>query len=311
MSHLIEAPPYRTPEWHLWRRHGLGASDLAAVVGIDPYRGEHELALEKRGLRDDIGNVATAWGHRIEQVALDAYSETRGVELARGETWGDGRWPDLWASLDARHGRIGVEIKATVRWTSPPDHVVVQAQGQMGLADLDVIDLVRVSPYGEPIVTTIERDERDIDSLLSWAEEWWQRHGPGGVLPPVDGSDAARRHLATMAGTGTLTGTMEMDRFMASLRQARQDRIAAEGQEALLRNLLAAAMPGYDRAEGDGWRITWASIKGRVNTDWKAVAAAYRGRLARTPRYLDHIEAQHTTTGDPTRSFRPTWNEED
>jgi ADP-ribose pyrophosphatase YjhB (NUDIX family) len=100
---------------------------------------------------------------------------------------------------------------------------------------------------------------------------------------------------------------------MASLREARHDRVAAEAEEARLRNLLAAAMASHDRAEGAGWRITWPSVKGRVSTDWRLVAAAYRRVLEESDASIDYgaIEGLYTTTGEPTRSFRPTWQEEE
>jgi hypothetical protein len=178
-----------------------------------------------------------------------------------------------------------------------------------------------VTPFGEPIVTTIERDESEVAATLDYGDWWWEHHGPDGVLPDIDGSDAARKHLERYAASGTLDAREmpEMHRLMASLRQARHDRIAAEGEEARLRNLLASAMAGHDRAEGQGWRITWSSVKGRVTTDWKLVATAYRrlldhvitGEALPELAHLDVIEGLYTTTGEPTRSFRPTWTEEE
>jgi len=324
MSALVEAPPYGSPEWLAWRSHGIGASELASLVGADPYRGEYALALLKRGLSDDFtGNVATAWGQRIEGVALDAYEEFTGTVVYRGETWADERWPHLWATLDGRTGRVGVEVKATTRWQVPPPHVRVQALAQMGLADLEAVDVVRVSPYGEPIITRLDRDDGAIGDLLDLGEAWYVRFVLGDEMPPVDGSREASRHLDTQRGDAETVATAEQATLAGALHEMRRRRDELESQERAVVNALKASMAGTGVLVGDGFRVTWQAVKGRTTVDWQSVALDVALTLLdmagpEDPALRERAEAvveaaskRHTNTGEGTTRFVPTWQEEE
>lgn len=39
-----------SPEWELWRKKGIGSSDVAAVLGVSPYKTAYRLWMEKSGL---------------------------------------------------------------------------------------------------------------------------------------------------------------------------------------------------------------------------------------------------------------------
>lgn len=306
-------PPYRSPEWIAWRRGGLGASDLAAVVGCDPYKGEYALALEKRGDAPDVEEtVAMRWGARIESLALDAYTEETGRELVRGETFADERWPHLFATLDGRHATLGVEVKATTRWVVPPRHVKVQALAQMGLAGLDAVDIVRVSPYGEPLITTVERDDDAITDLLELGEAWYERYVLGDELPPPDGSREAMRYLDRFRGDEEAEATADQAAIVGALHQVRQRQDQLETERRALEGALKASMAGTGVLTGEGFRVTWSAVKPRVTTDWKAVARAYRLLLPASEEDThDAIESIHTATGEGSTRLLVKWEEED
>jgi putative phage-type endonuclease len=60
-----------TPEWHQWRAHGIGASEIAALYGKHPYMTEYQLWLQKIGQAESFqGNVATEHGQRLESQAF-------------------------------------------------------------------------------------------------------------------------------------------------------------------------------------------------------------------------------------------------
>ena len=307
---VVEVPAYRSEEWVAGRNRGLGASDLAAVAGQSPWQGEHALALLKRGLVEPQGDtVATRWGQRIESLALDAYEEMTGVQLIRGETWRDERWPHLWATLDGRAGRIGVEVKATTRWRDePPPHVRVQALGQMGIADLEAVDVVRVSPYMEPHVVRVERDEDAIRDLLDLAEAWYVKYVEGDELPPPDGSPASMRYLDTLRGEAAAQATVEQADLMAKLRAVRVQSKRLEEQDRQLVAALKASMAGTGSLVGTGWRIAWSAVRGRTTTDWKAVAESLRP-LVRPGEWDERVASVTSVAPDGTR-FVPTWTEE-
>ncbi len=75
------------------RSTGIGASEVAALLGLDPRKTPLSLWLDKTGNAPPFeGNRFTEMGQRCEPVIADAYAEREGVEL---ETCGTTRHPDL------------------------------------------------------------------------------------------------------------------------------------------------------------------------------------------------------------------------
>ena len=313
MPNIVTVPDYGSEAWVSLRRRGIGASELPALAGVDQWKGEYEVAIEKRGESEPFtGNAATRWGHRIESVAIDAYEEETGrAPVIRGETWHDDRWPHLWATLDGRWERIGVEVKATTRWTEPPSSVQMQAYAQMGLAGLDAVDVVRVSPYGEPIITTIERDDDLIHDLLDMGEAWYVRYVLGDELPPVDASKAASRHLDRLRGTEERAATDEQEALLAKLREVRATKRQAEQVERQVINELKASMAGTGTLAARDARVSWSEVRGRITVDWRSVAQMLASMAGLPPEQLDEAAHRHTSIGDPTTRFAVKFTEEE
>src|SRR6185312_15458691 len=66
-----------TAEQRELRRHSLGSSEIAAVLGVDPHNTAANVWLAKRGMVEDFkGNDLTDRGIRLEPVLID-YAEFR------------------------------------------------------------------------------------------------------------------------------------------------------------------------------------------------------------------------------------------
>lgn len=316
---LLAPPEPDTAAWQEWRNSGLGASEIPALLGIDPWITERGLALQKRGLIPSRQQTSVmSWGHRVEGIAREIYTEKTGRLLEPPQTYTNPRWPHLFATPDGSvpAERRLFEAKWTTKWDVPPRYVVTQNQAQMGIADADVVDVIKMGPFGEPTFHEVKRDEDDLVALLDWAEEWFDRFVLGDELPPIDGSDETRRHLASLTAPGEMTATAEQAALVEQLHLARLEKDAAELGEAKLRNLILASMAGHDVLEGDGFRVSIVKVKARTSTDWKLVAKAYRDLLgnnlprdiAEVMRDVEAIESLYTVTGDPSTQFRPTWS---
>jgi putative phage-type endonuclease len=112
-------------DWHSRRRLGVGASEAAIMLGQHPRYGEGgpaELWCWKTGRvepesLDELENVQ--WGHRMEALIIEAYSETRyaGRSVRRsGEQLRSRAHPWALATLDAwtqhpEFGRVPFEAK--------------------------------------------------------------------------------------------------------------------------------------------------------------------------------------------------------
>lgn len=299
-------------EWLAMRQHGLGASEMGAIVNVDPYRTSRALALEKRGLTAPQPSTwRMRFGNLVQPIALATYAEMTGRKVQAWErTSRNKTYPHLFAHLDGKVVKeaIGVEAKWTTQWNEPPQRVVVQALGQIGIARLDAVDIIRLSPSAEPAITTIERDDAAIRDLLELCEAWWCRYVEGPELPPVDGSDATRHQLERIRGLDEMQADDRQARLVMDLRETREELARLEARESLVKNQLRDSMAGAERLTGDGWHITWRQGKDRVKTDWKLVAAGALRTLPDGDR--DALLSLYTETEPGTRPFVVTFDEE-
>ena len=376
MSATAVAQPVRvggrqgTPEWLDNRRDVVGSSDIPVITGSSPFRSTSLFDLwavktrqieEAEPSREDDTEERREdeerfWlGHAIEPVIADRYALVTGRRLRRSNdqlrhpvhTW-------VGASLDREvigEKRI-VEVKWVPRgdWSRSsadpvPAHVLDQVQWQMlvrgwGVADVAVLDGDRLR------IETVEADRGYQDDLLFLAHEKFWRYVQSGDMPPVDGSEATRKALASIANRRRLVNGVHVDarsdevltRMATELHEAQLAEKAAKGtvgttKAAIAQLLIAAEASG---ADGDGWRIDYHQNKGseRVVTNHAAIAAAYRaviepllsmgdagirGALRDAgfdpdqPGVLDAIAGLHTTTEtkEGARVMRLWWKNEE
>ena len=74
---LVETADLPEEEWLAYRRRGIGGSDVAAIMGISPFRTARDLYFDKRGIapfEDNEGNwVAMKMGHFLEDLVAKIY----------------------------------------------------------------------------------------------------------------------------------------------------------------------------------------------------------------------------------------------
>lgn len=319
------------------RRDHLGASDIAVLAGVSPWKTPFELYLEKIGELDpeaqrgqgDLDRMER--GHRLEDVALDWDAEIRGLSIERIHR--DIRHPRLPFVVVHPDGRVKpwrqtkrlLEAKTSARkWDVVPQHVEAQAQAQMAATGADVVDVVVLGFDGPPTVHEVGRNDELITALEELATAFWdrvQRRDP----PPLDGSRAASRYLDRLFREGPEeradASQAEAIARLLAIRAQLKDLEAEDGE---LVNALKFSMAGGSRmfAPRVG-RVLWTAPAERRTVAWKDVAAAYRAAmqleydalasldlsetyLPLEEGWLDSIEAEHTTVAEGIRTFRVT-----
>lgn len=273
-----------TPEWLERRRSGIGSSDAPVIAG---ERGSViELWAQKAGLVEpDEPDEQTAslfeWGHRLEPVVADWYSDKTGRKLRRvNRLLQHPSVPWALASLDREaigEKRI-VEIKTT-RWgwtrgEDIPGDIQTQVQHQLWVTGYDVADVAVLVGGSEPRIIEVSRDDAFIDDLAFLEAEFWG-WVESKTRPPVDGSENARKVLSRLhpVNDGTLIpATLEMDSVAIQLRDARQLAKAAQDRADTLENAVRALIGDADGIVGDWGKVTWKKNADSAKTDWKILA---------------------------------------
>jgi len=73
ISKAGEAPAQKTKEWYQLKAKTIGGSEVATVLGINPFRSVKALIAEKIGLNSGgfSGNIATRWGTIFENITRE------------------------------------------------------------------------------------------------------------------------------------------------------------------------------------------------------------------------------------------------
>jgi putative phage-type endonuclease len=95
--------PAGSDEWHAARKHGLGGSEIAAVLGLSPWESRFSLWHRKMGLASPIVMTdAMHWGNVLEPVIRDEWNRRHDGEMfaqAAG-TWSHYQHPWMVANPD-------------------------------------------------------------------------------------------------------------------------------------------------------------------------------------------------------------------
>lgn len=312
-------------EWLAERSKGIGASECAAVLGLDRYRGPVDVYNSKIGLSPEVEETpAMKWGKRLEPFVADAFAERHPEYTV---TWPDEYtmiWhpelrflfctPDRWLEPTNGGGTAGLQIKTVgthaVRYwpdDNPPDAYLVQCIHEMMChPGRDVWFLAALIGGQSEREYRITRDlalEREIVQRLS---AFWESHVIAHVPPPLDAtaaSDRLLKHLYPEAGQFVRQANHEDELYLAGLAAARQRRIKAEQEECLLGNIVKERIGTDKGLEWDGGRVLWSTVAGRRSVDYKALLAELNPPA--------EVVERHSRIDMPTRRFTVKLNGEE
>lgn len=200
---LVRTPDGDRDAWLAQRRLGVGGSDVAAIMGLSPWRGAYEVWSEKSGLTeapDLSAKESVQWGNILEPVVGGHYAELhpdREVRRVNAVCRSIARpWAQASLDYEVRDPELGwgvLEIK-TAGLRSEPDWdggVPLWYQTQAahylsvtGRPFADVAVLIGGQAYREYRLT---RDPDDIAAVDAAVDAFW-RMVEDGTEPPLTGS---------------------------------------------------------------------------------------------------------------------------
>lgn len=173
-----------SPAWHAARAHGIGGSEIAAVLGLSPFESRFSLWHRKKGLAAPVAqNDVMYWGNRLEAVVRDEFNLRHADDLPPVReigTWRHGARPWQIANPDGRLDDELYEGKTAYNddgWGEPgTDEIPVYYRTQclwyldvFGLRRCHVAVLISGSDYREYFV---EHSPGEVQIMLDAAAEF-------------------------------------------------------------------------------------------------------------------------------------------
>lgn len=180
-----------TPEWHEWRKSGIGSSDIAKIMGVSPFGTALTVYNEKAGLSEPAYQSAA--------MSLGVACEPRALELFNGSRFNfkptcfeSTEYPFFKASLDGYDAGTMVEIKTPgkkdlqlARDGVIPDYYKAQMQWQLFVAECPIGWYVCYDHERDEIVEIpIQADSESASLMKTAAIKFWQDFLMG--IPPAD-----------------------------------------------------------------------------------------------------------------------------
>jgi len=276
-----------TPEQRELRKQGLGASEIAAVLGLDPRRTALDVFLEKTGqVLPFEGNRYTKWGNRLEDDIIEEYQERHPTwtVLPANTVVGPEPWmlatPDRRVVMGPLDGRDvlakddrGLECKCRGEYDRDswgdegtdevPDAVAVQCHWGMIVTGLKVWDAAVLLGGNDYREYTIAYDETIAAALIEKARAFWFDRVLKNVHPPFTGAESDHRFLLRTYPTHSgeiVPAPPELSFVVERLQQVRAQLGTLEREKDELAANIKEFIADRRGVSGPGFKITWTHM---------------------------------------------------
>jgi len=282
------------------RRYIVGASDVAAIMGVSPWSSPMAvwLRMTQQDATVDAPNAAMRRGNHLEAGVRSWTAEEvgateiePGIPIAEPGVVGPEPWmayhPDG-AYLLPGEGWAVAELKTTRRdsgWGPSgsheiPEHYALQVAWQLACTpQVDrVIVGVYVASWDEVRTYRVDRDAEVERWLVDQVGAWYWRHIALGEAPPIDGSSEARAYLARRHPRGSgqrIDADPEQRALALAWRDARRRAAEAEAEADGLANRLRATIGDASTLALPEGRISLVDVAGAARIDSAALRAEH------------------------------------
>ena len=279
---LVDTRQMDHETWLTIRQSGIGSSDAAAAVGLNPYKSQLELWMEKTGRLNtgtethdnthEDDNTPLFWGTVLEPIVAEHYARRTGFKVRRvNAILQHPTYPWMLANLDREVvGSDAVQvlecktagINGAKLWRDGvPEYVQLQVMHQLAVTGQQAADVAVLVGGHELRTYRLERDDALIEGLITLEAEFW-RHVEEDIPPPADASDSAGDALRALfpsddQRTIDVSEKPELTQAFEQLQQIRSDLDHTKRTEAQLKHQLQQAMGSASVAEFPTGRLTW------------------------------------------------------
>lgn len=286
---LVKTQELNREQWLTVRQQGIGSSDAASAVGLNPYRSALELWMDKTGRGASLPKVdpndessPMYWGTLLEPIVAAHYTKRTGLKVRRiNAVLQHPEFPWMLANLDREvMGSSEVQILecktaglngARLWKDGVPEYVQLQVMHQLAVTGKQAADVAVLICGQELQIHRIERDEALIRQLIGLEERFWQ-YVTSDTPPPADGSDSADLALRCLfpQDMGTVldwSQEMEMSAAFSDLLAVRHTLSNQLALEAQLKQRIQQRMGDASKVLFETGKVSWKRSKDGLTLD--------------------------------------------
>lgn len=288
---LISTRNLSRESWLEVRKQGIGSSDAAAAVGLNPYQSPLELWMIKTGRdanlpKPDPNDESSPlyWGKILEPIVANHYVKRTGRKVRRINAVLQHPDPELsWMLANLDYTVVGgdevqvLECKTagyfgSLLWRDGvPEYIQLQVQHQLAVTGKQAADVCVLICGQEIRIHRIERDDDLIAKLIQLERQFW-RYVETDTPPPADGSDSAGQALRTLfpydaGNTLDLSEDMPLSVAYADLVAVREEIAMRQEKEEALKQQIQQRMGDASRAIFASGSVSWKRSKDSLNLD--------------------------------------------
>ncbi|MBF0260417.1 MAG: YqaJ viral recombinase family protein [Magnetococcales bacterium] len=284
--------------WLDARRTGIGGSDIAALLGLHPYKTPTDVYLDKTGQAEhQKAGEAAYWGTVLENIVAQEFADRTGKKIQRvNQILIHPSYQFAIANID--RAIVNPDISGTVRWKNDrlttdqllecktanaflgklygdegsdeiPWNYLAQCQWYMGVTGATVCHLA-VLIGGQRFKTyMIERNDQAITDMIEVAAGFWKSNVQAGVAPdPSTCREAAQKYGRHITGKMAIVG-VEIAEACMSIAEIQAQMKTLEREEESLKLRVMMAMGDAEVAAHMGKAVaTWKTqIQNRLDLD--------------------------------------------
>lgn len=298
-------------EWHAARLNSLGASEVAAVLGLSKWQTPLSVYNAKKGVPIVIDEDLAYFGHALEPV-ISGWVSKKHPEvglLSDGFSARSTKYPWLTASPDRvayfpldsdqpPFDYVPVELKTSSAYSKSEWEngvpLYYQAQVQVQIAVLD-------APYGwlavlhggnSPELFKVPRDDEFIETMVRVTKDFWENNVLANVAPdPTTSAEA----VEVWPGNPDLVieGGEDLYELWGSYGLMQAEQVELDNQ-------IAAVKLELQKAMQDAVELTY---QGKTLFTWKPRKGSARLDAAELKKDHPDVAAMYTKPGEPTRTF--------
>jgi putative phage-type endonuclease len=313
-----------TQEQKQARKTGIGGSDVAAILGLSPWKTALQVYMEKRGeIEEESENRFTKWGSILEPVILAEYEQQTGEKVSRpNQLIRSYRYPFMIANVDgliekSENGKRTyckiVEIKTAMQFVANqwgeintdqlPDHYLTQVHHYMTVLDAQEADVAVLIGGNDFRIYNVKRDSEISKMLIEKEAAFWEMVR-NGIAPAITNAEDWLLRFENTAKDEEIEAADDDLKLLKILYQTQVQIKSLEILENTIKNQVLARMGENKKIAFNGNKLGAITVANKILWDTAALSkddalvAKYKTKastsayfqLARTKSAIEFLE---------------------